>query len=589
MAHHEERLAEKHRFTEGLPLPENVSSTPFQQKPFNDETSATFFSTSDVKHYKHSVASIALFHRDKMLFACSGTALPRGREKLRVARFVTSARLITEFNKKRTKDDNLRIQVRLPDNTITDGFLGLFDGNIAIVSALLPYVHPVNLDLSKDERDCKPIHLIAAGLEAKKDTSLMVTKVKVLSSGQKRPRRPRGPTLVSVNSLNCDITEAGLGGPVIAFSTEYEFLSGVIVSYDCENKVAGYLPTKALRRLLKHFQILRAKAISFRGYSLPSGVQCVIPLGLWVSVQRFISLGYPSPPPLVCELNGTLVNTFEEDFGRLLAWEGYPFGVAQRGHGDNVWEELPTEVVMNVSQSVVSLASFDGDVRRFACTGLLIKWPGSLETQVVVLTSASLVRTNEDKINENLTIKVFLPPEQHVEGKLELYHQNYNIAIVSVRSRLNDISPQDIFMPLTKPESPEVVVAIGRNPSKGLLMASKGRVEPPYKNCKLKCKALKLSTCQIKKAGIGGPLIDFHNGSFIGMNFYDGSKTTPFLRRSTIINVLKKVTDLPSNSGSTGPMSLMNNVANKNWWPVPEAYWYHGELDVDKSILPWGF
>ena len=95
--------------------------------------------------------------------------------------------------------------MRFPDNTITDGFLGLYDGNIAIVSAiLLGYVHPVDLDLSKEERKCEPTHLIAAGLAAKQDSTLMVTGVNTLSIGQKRPRRPHGPTLVSVS---CDITE----------------------------------------------------------------------------------------------------------------------------------------------------------------------------------------------------------------------------------------------------------------------------------------------------------------------------------------------------------------------------------------------
>jgi len=321
-------------------------------------------------------------------------------------------------------------------------------------------------------------------------------------------------------------------------------------------------------------------------YHVSTHINHLIASGFWVYVQKFKTLGYPPPPPLVWEFNGRLVNTFEEDFGRLLPWEGYPFAVSQRGYGEHVWEELRTEVVMNVSRSVVSLASFKGEVRCFACTGLLINWHGSQEIQPVVLTSASLVRTNGDKIDENLRIEVSLPPGQPVEGRLELYHQNYNIAIVSVKTPLNAISPQDIRERLTKPKSGEVVVAIGRNPSEGLLMASKGKVEPPYKHCKLKCKALKLSTCQIKKAGIGGPLVNFDDGSFVGMNFYDGSKTTPFLPRSTILDVLKKGVVLPSKRGLTGPMSLMNNVANKNWWPVPEAYWYHGELDVDKDILP---
>ncbi|XBJ07406.1 hypothetical protein VPH35_012931 [Triticum aestivum] len=117
-------------------------------------------------------------------------------------------------------------------------------------------------------------------------------------------------------------------------------------------------------------------------------------------------------------------------------------------------------------------------------------------------------------------------------------------------------------------------------------MASKDEVEHRYKRCKLKCKALKLSSCRIKKAGIGGPLIDFDDGNFVGMNFYDGSTTTPFLPRSTILRVLNSGVDLPSNRGLNSPMSLMNTAANKDQWPVPETYWYHGELEMDKSVLP---
>jgi hypothetical protein len=194
-----------------------------------------------------------------------------------------------------------------------------------------------------------------------------------------------------------------------------------------------------------------------------------------------------------------------------------------------------------------------------------------------------LVRTNRDRIDKNLRIEVFLPQNQHVEGRLELYHQNYNIAIVSLKNCLYAIRPRDIF---EQPEkSPTMVVAIARNPSKGLLMAAKGEVEP-RKRSKLKCKALKLSTCRIKKAGIGGPLIDFDDGSFVGMNFYDESRTTPFLPRSTILEVLKKGFDLPSQRGLTRPMNLGYDAPKKYWWPVPEAYWYHGALDVDRNVLP---
>uniref|UniRef100_A0A0D9XKW4 Uncharacterized protein n=1 Tax=Leersia perrieri TaxID=77586 RepID=A0A0D9XKW4_9ORYZ len=60
------------------------------------------------------------------------------------------------------------------------------------------------------------------------------------------------------------------------------------------------------------------------------------------------------------------------------------------------------------------------------------------------------------------------------------------------------------------------------------------------KDCNLDCKGIKLSTCKIKKAGIGGPLITF-DGSFVGMNFYDGSGVTPFVPKDKNVQVLNKV------------------------------------------------
>jgi hypothetical protein len=45
-----------------------------------------------------------------MLFACSGVAVPSGMAcKLDLTRFVTSRRLVDEFNKNRNLDDKLRV------------------------------------------------------------------------------------------------------------------------------------------------------------------------------------------------------------------------------------------------------------------------------------------------------------------------------------------------------------------------------------------------------------------------------------------------------------------------------------------------
>lgn len=44
-----------------------------------------------------------------MLFAISGVAVPPGTTELRLTRFVTSTRLVVEYNKNRNLDDKLRV------------------------------------------------------------------------------------------------------------------------------------------------------------------------------------------------------------------------------------------------------------------------------------------------------------------------------------------------------------------------------------------------------------------------------------------------------------------------------------------------
>uniref|UniRef100_A0A8I7BCH6 Uncharacterized protein n=1 Tax=Hordeum vulgare subsp. vulgare TaxID=112509 RepID=A0A8I7BCH6_HORVV len=297
------------------------------------------------------------------------------------------------------------------------------------------------------------------------------------------------------------------------------------------------------------------------------------------------SRGYPQPPPLVLEIGGKLLNTFEEDFGQLYGYKDYDCNLDHRSSWEEVWADLKKEVVTNIGRSVVSLSSYDGDVRYFSCTGLLIKWH---KTGIpVILTSASLVRSrvDEDKIDEKLKIKVLLPPNQSAAGTSELYHSDYNIAVISLQKRLYGIRPENIFCTV---ERPRRVVAIGREAEDGLLMGTIGKRVKKRADDKLSCEDLKLSTCQIKKVGIGGPLVSLFDGCFVGMNFYGETDVTPYLPRRIIVEVLSGV-DLPSQRGTDHATDIMGEATvKKNRWPVPKPYWYHPRFDDDAPLRFFG-
>ncbi|XP_066343170.1 uncharacterized protein [Miscanthus floridulus] len=574
---------EEERFGSGGLPDREVPIIPFKEKPFGDEVKG------GQELCRSSVVSLALFDGDcaeeNMLFACSGITLPHGSAIQGLTRFVTSACLVREFNLKRNRDDNLRIQVRLPDNTTEDGLLGLYDEDIAIVTSMdCLHVDPVDLDLqaSPDHPDG---HVLAAG-RAFNSGSLMAMRGSLSNES---------PNIFLSDSQG--FTEAALGGPLVGNDERFH---GMIVDlcHDVgENrKCAKFLSRKSLCQRLELFQILNPKKLHFYGYSLPSGVSSVVPSGFMKTIYRLRSFGYPMPPPLVLEFNGELLDRFEDRFGELRAWNGYPFGDLPNDRWERVWVELEKKVVTKISRRVVSLASFNRDYSRsFACTGLLIMWPGSRAKRTVVLTSASLVRSrdNEGNIDRNLRIEVFLPPNQRRDGTLELCNLHKNIAIVSFKKGFKAIHPEDIFNEGMQESSSEKVVALGRDPIHGLLMGTIGKVKRNYKDRKLECQELRCSTCKIKKVGIGGPLIDFH-GTFVGMNFYDGRDLTPFLPRDKVVDALKGSNNfilpserfiLPSESGSN-PVSILDPQEKENRWPVPEPYWYHGALDEDMDDVP---
>uniref|UniRef100_A0ACD5UT85 Uncharacterized protein n=3 Tax=Avena sativa TaxID=4498 RepID=A0ACD5UT85_AVESA len=563
-------------------IPDPVIHTTFKETKFGD-----LITTS--RDFPCSVVSIALFDGDTMLFACSGISLPRGRSKLEMTRYLTSARLATEYKNKQYRDDKLKIVVCLPNGRKKGGLLELYNHHIAIVTLLDRQAgHPLGMELQA-EYPSKGDEMLSVG-RAFESGCLMDAKVKFapLCEGQFDEVRLDPPNSHELFSLWKPVSSdeghplAVLGGPVLGKDNR---IIGMSIDVDKNGAYVSLILLKHLIRYLEYFQILIPKE-PHDDNSCPKDFYTVIPSAFVSKIYRLKHLGYPMPPPLMLEFNGELLNRFEDFFGDVRTWKGYPFGSPVR-HVEPVWRHLRKDVVKDISRRVVSIASFHGYERYFACTGLLIKWHGC----TVVLTSASLVRSCNDEdrygddIDNDLKIEVFLPPKQRASGKLELYSLKYNIAIVSLQKKFISICAEDISSKYSTRKSSAKVVAVGSEPSQGLLMASIGEVKRLDKDCKLDCRDLKLSTCKIKKAGIGGPLITI-DGGFVGMNFCDGRKLTPFLPRSKIVQVLRSTINLPlpSERGVDAPVHIKGAPGGISYrWPVPKAYWYHGLLDVDRN------
>uniref|UniRef100_A0A0D9XKW3 Uncharacterized protein n=1 Tax=Leersia perrieri TaxID=77586 RepID=A0A0D9XKW3_9ORYZ len=371
-----------------------------------------------------------------MLFACSGIPLPGGRTKQILTRFVTSAYLVREFMDKRNRDDKLKVAVRLPNGEITYGLLGLYDDDIAIVTCCgFKPVREIDFTATSSISDSSYLRLAGRAFHS---SALMA--MNGLPCGE------HGKTWSPCQNTS-SISMAVLGGPLLGDDQRLVGMNFSLCASDDGTVTYEYLAMELLHERLTHFGI--SEQPDFRGYSLPKGVSSIVPSGsndpialvFLKDIYELRSYGYPMPPPLVLEFNGALCDTFEDSFGTIFVWKGYPFG------RQGVWEELPRKVVTDISRRVVSLASFKDDyARSFACTGLIIKWHGCKST--VILTSASLV-SRHDGIG-NLKIEVFLPPKQRGIGKLVFFDLHYNIAVVRLEKNFNAVCPEDIFSETTQ-------------------------------------------------------------------------------------------------------------------------------------------
>ncbi|KAL6538053.1 hypothetical protein OROGR_012041 [Orobanche gracilis] len=217
--------------------------------------------------------------------------------------------------------------------------------------------------------------------------------------------------------------------------------------------------------------------------------------------------------------------------------------------------------VLKAASSVVCLRSYSGDKQMFICSGFIMECDNKCGTFTgTILTSAILLRSPSGAamVADDLKIDVYTAGGTFLKGELLAVDFHYNIAIIEINSdtrlptstvRLIDNSVpldpgnrgcvEDLKLSRSAGHQDSAtssnrfsiypgmdVLALGRYFADSYdIMAAPGVFS--YSDCNFDCKELLTASCQIKKNGMGGPLINCL-GEVIGINFYDASYT-PFL------------------------------------------------------------
>lgn len=545
-----------------------------------------------------SVVSLASFDGDIMHSACTGVVI---KTDLFGTSYLTSASLIRSFDDESKIMPFVSIEVHLPKKQVAHGWLYKYDlqYNIAVIETkFFPGLRAINLEHQLQFESHSKV--VAVG-RCFKSGKLMATSG-VLTDD------PSGVYRKELMISTCEITMAGVGGPLID-------LDGNFVGMNFyAKKRTPFLPRSTITECMANFKTYRGelkKLDSTTGRSTneiqesPATSKSYLEglEGCSDSFELRNSSRKPENEQESSSSSDSEENPIENDpffmetaspflpvadgdeFGKFLIKEltsqGYPLPAVLDGgmrlvntfeneFADDIWSKLTKKVASNMSRVVVSLASFNGEERIFACTGIFI---GCDESNTRILTSASLVRISDDenRINDNLKIVVHLPNKQQTVGTLQHYHLHYNVAIVSIKG-FRCLRTEEFHDPglIERKE----VLSVGRVFKSAKLMATSGILTD--KPSKLDCKELKVSTCRTSKAGIGGPLIDCH-GNFVGMNFY-GRKETPYLPRDTILKLLSYF----DGEGDISP-EIMDN---QNRWPVPKLRWHYPSFSSHRKIEP---
>jgi len=573
-----------------------------------------------------SVVSIAVSDGNTVLFACSGIAIEH---QGYVTRFLTSAKVARALNDETKDHDNLKVEVCHEGNVVV-GFLGkcAFDLGIAVVNVMT--FLDVQVILLNHLREFMPYSNVVAvgrGISGK----LMST------NGVLTPDTSRSEDKENLMLSTCKISEAWEGGPLFDVQGNFVgmnlffgkgrtlFLPASIIFGQLLLFQMSLITSKFLAQLENMKADSDGKELTKRGSAdlsrtskkdkrtddLTRSKTNITDLARSSNnarssnkKRRTDDLTSRKKEKKTCTGGGKKKSLISDDLNEDPFWNLDSKGNPERDmpdevlvnsfedtfgdiYGGGVWSELSETVSSNISQNVVSLASFYGEKRIFACTGFFIEWNGS----AIILTSASLVSNfvDDKKIAENMRIEVLLPNKERRAGALQHYSLHYNVALVNVK---DFFAPHPANIPQMKRNHSHTFVAIGCVFESGILMAASGQHTEILG--RLNCKLLQYSTCKITKAGIGGPLVD-SDGKFIGMNFigmdpycmsFDDEKgpLTPFLPSDVILDVLAYLKTKPTVS-EVGLDVYASSVLDwaidgddssfhPNRWPVPKAKYY---------------
>ncbi|XP_047057869.1 uncharacterized protein LOC124664378 [Lolium rigidum] len=509
--------------------PENLDRVNAHEEEFGSGSESgegvwRLLSKEVAEHIDDSIISLASFHPgghigSSLFFACTGVIIKSNEAS---TSFVTSLSLVRSIDDDSKILHDLRIEVRLPNNYLCIGMLEHYDleHNVAVTGVGGPLV-----DFKGD--------FVGMNFYAKEESPFL-PRDKILDLLTRFKTTPPRCWDKSKARESHESHESDLEGSSSPEMKNKKLKPSICTI--CDPECQSELEDRLVKRLP-------------RIYRWPHDWGFV---SVESRIDKFKSRGYPLPVLEDCGMK--LRYNFEDQFS------------------EDIWSKLAKRVASNMSRSVVALASFSGGARLFACTGVSIDCNGSTTR---VLTSGSLVRScfHESKVADDLKIEVRLPDKRHVPGTLQHYNMHYNVAVVIIEkfrcTRTANIDNN------VKTDTLSEAIAIGRIYESGKLMAASGTLFD--KKRELDCDDLKISTCEITKAGIGGPLIDF-NGNFIGMNFY-GLEETPYMPKDIILKLL-------TNFDAEGTVDAdFTEVPNPNRWHVPKPYWcYPSWHDVMEEV-----